>query len=104
MFQTRHKELLILSKPTSHPPSPFLPPFLFSTITPPLPLPQQSLNDKRKKNLFSRKFPFYKSKEASEQETSDVDRKYQRGGGGAGGLSERGLAGDRKRDQLVAAC
>ncbi|XP_071371038.1 disks large homolog 1-like, partial [Centroberyx affinis] len=32
-----------------------------------------SLNDKRKKNLFSRKFPFYKSKEASEQETSDVD-------------------------------
>uniref|UniRef100_A0A3B4HAG6 Disks large homolog 1-like n=1 Tax=Pundamilia nyererei TaxID=303518 RepID=A0A3B4HAG6_9CICH len=34
-----------------------------------------SLNDKRKKNLFSRKFPFYKSKEASEQETSDVDRK-----------------------------
>uniref|UniRef100_A0A8C2Z3Z2 Disks large homolog 1 n=1 Tax=Cyclopterus lumpus TaxID=8103 RepID=A0A8C2Z3Z2_CYCLU len=33
-----------------------------------------SLNDKRKKNLFSRKFPFYKSKEASEQETSDVDR------------------------------
>uniref|UniRef100_A0A672IFG9 Discs, large (Drosophila) homolog 1, like n=1 Tax=Salarias fasciatus TaxID=181472 RepID=A0A672IFG9_SALFA len=37
----------------------------------------QSLNDKRKKNLFSRKFPFYKSKEASEQETSDVDRKYK---------------------------
>ncbi|XP_068604659.1 discs large homolog 1-like protein [Brachionichthys hirsutus] len=33
-----------------------------------------SLNDKRKKNLFSRKFPFYKSKDASEQETSDVDR------------------------------
>uniref|UniRef100_A0A673B6C1 Uncharacterized protein n=2 Tax=Sphaeramia orbicularis TaxID=375764 RepID=A0A673B6C1_9TELE len=32
-----------------------------------------SLNDKRKKNLFSRKFPFYKSKEASEQETSDAD-------------------------------
>ncbi|KAL1279996.1 hypothetical protein QQF64_014596, partial [Cirrhinus molitorella] len=32
-----------------------------------------SLNDKRKKNLFSRKFPFYKNKEASEQETSDVD-------------------------------
>uniref|UniRef100_A0A8D3DQY7 Disks large homolog 1 n=1 Tax=Scophthalmus maximus TaxID=52904 RepID=A0A8D3DQY7_SCOMX len=47
----------------------------------------QSLNDKRKKNLFSRKFPFYKSKEASEQETSDVDRKYQRGRGwwGLGG-------------------
>uniref|UniRef100_A0A672PQQ6 Discs large homolog 1-like protein n=1 Tax=Sinocyclocheilus grahami TaxID=75366 RepID=A0A672PQQ6_SINGR len=42
---------------------------------PPFPsLPQQSLNDKRKKNLFSRKFPFYKNKEASEQETSDVDR------------------------------
>ncbi|XP_067330120.1 discs large homolog 1-like protein isoform X15 [Channa argus] len=33
-----------------------------------------SVNDKRKKNLFSRKFPFYKSKEASEQETSDIDR------------------------------
>ncbi|XP_013994695.2 discs large homolog 1-like protein isoform X11 [Salmo salar] len=33
----------------------------------------QSLNDKRKKNLFSRKFPFY-NKDASEQETSDVDR------------------------------
>uniref|UniRef100_A0A3P9A6Z4 Disks large homolog 1 n=1 Tax=Esox lucius TaxID=8010 RepID=A0A3P9A6Z4_ESOLU len=34
-----------------------------------------SLNDKRKKNLFSRKFPFYnKNKDASEQETSDVDR------------------------------
>ncbi|XP_057190047.1 discs large homolog 1-like protein isoform X3 [Triplophysa rosa] len=34
----------------------------------------QSLNDKRKKNLFSRKFPFYKNKETSEQETSDVDQ------------------------------
>ncbi|XP_060899562.1 disks large homolog 1-like isoform X12 [Labrus mixtus] len=34
----------------------------------------QSLNDKRKKNLFSRKFPFYKSKETSELETSDVDQ------------------------------
>ncbi|KAM4604801.1 discs large homolog 1-like protein isoform 1-T1 [Polymixia lowei] len=34
----------------------------------------QSLNDKRKKNLFSRKFPFYKSKDTSEQETSDVDQ------------------------------
>uniref|UniRef100_A0A3Q1HTI7 Disks large homolog 1 n=1 Tax=Anabas testudineus TaxID=64144 RepID=A0A3Q1HTI7_ANATE len=34
----------------------------------------QSVNDKRKKNLFSRKFPFYKSKDASEQETSDVDQ------------------------------
>uniref|UniRef100_A0A8C2XK68 Disks large homolog 1 n=1 Tax=Cyclopterus lumpus TaxID=8103 RepID=A0A8C2XK68_CYCLU len=49
----------------------------------------QSLNDKRKKNLFSRKFPFYKSKEASEQETSDVDRKYPRAasrwGAGLGG-------------------
>ncbi|XP_073705001.1 discs large homolog 1-like protein isoform X12 [Garra rufa] len=33
-----------------------------------------SLNDKRKKNLFSRKFPFYKNKEASEQEASDVDQ------------------------------
>nr|XP_015811932.2 disks large homolog 1 isoform X17 [Nothobranchius furzeri] len=33
-----------------------------------------SINDKRKKNLFARKFPFYKSKEPSEQETSDVDQ------------------------------
>nr|XP_043886008.1 discs large homolog 1-like protein isoform X2 [Solea senegalensis] len=33
-----------------------------------------SLNDKRKKNLFSRKFPFYKSKETNKQETSDVDQ------------------------------
>nr|XP_046177045.1 discs large homolog 1-like protein isoform X15 [Oncorhynchus gorbuscha] len=32
-----------------------------------------SLNDKRKKNLFSRKFPFY-NKDASEQETNDVDQ------------------------------
>ncbi|KAG9351217.1 hypothetical protein JZ751_025108 [Albula glossodonta] len=35
----------------------------------------QSFNDKRKKNLFSRKFPFYKSKDQSEVETSDIDRK-----------------------------
>ncbi|XP_056327331.1 discs large homolog 1-like protein isoform X7 [Danio aesculapii] len=33
-----------------------------------------SLNDKRKKNLFSRKFTFYKNKDASEQETSDVEQ------------------------------
>uniref|UniRef100_A0A9L0TA01 Disks large homolog 1 n=1 Tax=Equus caballus TaxID=9796 RepID=A0A9L0TA01_HORSE len=33
-----------------------------------------SVNDKRKKNLFSRKFPFYKNKDQSEQETSDADR------------------------------
>nr|XP_060623176.1 disks large homolog 1-like isoform X2 [Anolis sagrei ordinatus] len=33
-----------------------------------------SFNDKRKKNLFSRKFPFYKNKEQSEQETSDLDQ------------------------------
>uniref|UniRef100_A0A8C2I3E1 Disks large homolog 1 n=1 Tax=Cyprinus carpio TaxID=7962 RepID=A0A8C2I3E1_CYPCA len=33
-----------------------------------------SLNDKRKKNLFSRKFTFYKNKDPSEQETSDVDQ------------------------------
>uniref|UniRef100_A0A672M6U3 Disks large homolog 1 n=1 Tax=Sinocyclocheilus grahami TaxID=75366 RepID=A0A672M6U3_SINGR len=33
-----------------------------------------SLNDKLKKNLFSRKFTFYKNKDPSEQETSDVDR------------------------------
>ncbi|XP_078522598.1 disks large homolog 1 isoform X8 [Lissotriton helveticus] len=34
----------------------------------------QSFNDKRKKNLFSRKFPFYKNKDQSEQDTSDVDQ------------------------------
>ncbi|XP_044298270.1 disks large homolog 2 isoform X2 [Varanus komodoensis] len=34
-----------------------------------------SFNDKRKKNLiFSRKFPFYKNKELSEQDTSDPER------------------------------
>ncbi|XP_051561730.1 disks large homolog 1 isoform X6 [Myxocyprinus asiaticus] len=33
-----------------------------------------SLNDKRKKNLFSRKFPFYKNKDPSELETSDLDQ------------------------------
>ncbi|XP_074819392.1 disks large homolog 1 isoform X22 [Natator depressus] len=33
-----------------------------------------SFNDKRKKNLFSRKFPFYKNKDQSEQETSDIDQ------------------------------
>ncbi|PKU36571.1 hypothetical protein llap_13125 [Limosa lapponica baueri] len=36
---------------------------------------KQSFNDKRKKNfIFSRKFPFYKSKEQSEQETSDPEQ------------------------------
>ncbi|KAF3827440.1 hypothetical protein GH733_002926, partial [Mirounga leonina] len=38
----------------------------------------QSFNDKRKKNLFSRKFPFYKNKDQSEQETSDADLNYTR--------------------------
>uniref|UniRef100_A0A8C2E3C1 Disks large homolog 1 n=1 Tax=Cyprinus carpio TaxID=7962 RepID=A0A8C2E3C1_CYPCA len=33
-----------------------------------------SLNDKCKKNLFLRKFSFYKNKDPSELETSDVDR------------------------------
>ncbi|CAI5773458.1 disks large homolog 2 isoform X3 [Podarcis lilfordi] len=34
-----------------------------------------SFNDRRKKNfIFSRKFPFYKNKELSEQETSDPER------------------------------
>ncbi|XP_063162248.1 disks large homolog 1 isoform X2 [Candoia aspera] len=33
-----------------------------------------SFNDKRKKNLFSRKFPFYKNKDPSEPETSDIDQ------------------------------
>lgn len=65
--------------PYRHHPPLLLPPFCFYRSPTPLPsLPQQSLNDKRKKNLFSRKFPFYKNKDASEQETSDVDRKYKR--------------------------
>ncbi|EHB13023.1 Disks large-like protein 2 [Heterocephalus glaber] len=35
----------------------------------------QSFNDKRKKSfIFSRKFPFYKNKEQSEQETSDPEQ------------------------------
>uniref|UniRef100_A0A8C1WBY4 Disks large homolog 1 n=1 Tax=Cyprinus carpio TaxID=7962 RepID=A0A8C1WBY4_CYPCA len=34
----------------------------------------QSLNDKCKKNLFLRKFSFYKNKDPSELETSDVDQ------------------------------
>ncbi|XP_061097999.1 discs large homolog 1-like protein isoform X3 [Conger conger] len=33
-----------------------------------------SFNDKRKKSLFSRKFPFHKNKDQSEQETSDVEQ------------------------------
>ncbi|XP_072428358.1 disks large homolog 1 isoform X18 [Chiloscyllium punctatum] len=33
-----------------------------------------SFNDKRKKNIFSRKFTFYKNKEQSEQETSDLEQ------------------------------
>ncbi|XP_069046129.1 disks large homolog 2 isoform X15 [Lepisosteus oculatus] len=37
-----------------------------------------SFNDKRKKNfIFSRKFPFYKNKEQSEQETSDAERSQE---------------------------
>lgn len=47
--------------------------FLFSI---PPSLPQQSLNGKGKKHIFSHKFPFYKNKEPSEQETSDAERKY----------------------------
>ncbi|XP_053088057.1 disks large homolog 1 isoform X1 [Pangasianodon hypophthalmus] len=35
---------------------------------------EQSLNGKRKKHVFSHKFPFYKNKEQSEQETSDVEQ------------------------------
>ncbi|XP_034743251.1 disks large homolog 1-like [Etheostoma cragini] len=74
----RHKASHLVQTDIRHPPP--SPPLFFYSITPP-PLPplpllphQQSLNDKRKKNLFSRKFPFYKSKDASEQETSDVDQ------------------------------
>lgn len=38
--------------------------------------PSQSFNDKRKRaSSFHRKFPFYKNKEQSEQETSDPERK-----------------------------
>ncbi|KAK2858134.1 hypothetical protein Q7C36_006053 [Tachysurus vachellii] len=35
---------------------------------------EQSLNGKRKKHIFSHKFPFYKNKEPSEQETSDTEQ------------------------------
>ncbi|XP_058257934.1 disks large homolog 1 isoform X3 [Hemibagrus wyckioides] len=35
---------------------------------------EQSLNGKRKKHIFSHKFPFYKNKELSEQETSDAEQ------------------------------
>ncbi|XP_060775846.1 disks large homolog 1 isoform X2 [Neoarius graeffei] len=35
---------------------------------------KESLNGKRKKHAFSHKFPFYKNKEQSEQETSDVEQ------------------------------
>ncbi|XP_053088060.1 disks large homolog 1 isoform X2 [Pangasianodon hypophthalmus] len=35
---------------------------------------KESLNGKRKKHVFSHKFPFYKNKEQSEQETSDVEQ------------------------------
>uniref|UniRef100_A0A8C9S0C5 Discs large MAGUK scaffold protein 1 n=1 Tax=Scleropages formosus TaxID=113540 RepID=A0A8C9S0C5_SCLFO len=48
---------------------PVPPPFSFA----PPSLPQQSFNDKRKKNLFSRKFPFYKNKDQSEQETTQCN-------------------------------
>uniref|UniRef100_A0A8C3RP84 Disks large homolog 1 n=1 Tax=Chelydra serpentina TaxID=8475 RepID=A0A8C3RP84_CHESE len=51
----------------------FKPLFYILCFAPPS-LLQQSFNDKRKKNLFSRKFPFYKNKDQSEQETSDIDR------------------------------
>uniref|UniRef100_A0A4X2MBV3 Disks large homolog 1 n=1 Tax=Vombatus ursinus TaxID=29139 RepID=A0A4X2MBV3_VOMUR len=55
----------------------------------------QSLNGKRKKNLFPRKFPFYKSKDQSEQETSDVDREY------AGGQEEYVLSYEPVNQQEV---
>uniref|UniRef100_A0A8D0ASG9 Disks large homolog 1 n=1 Tax=Sander lucioperca TaxID=283035 RepID=A0A8D0ASG9_SANLU len=62
----------------------------------------QSLNDKRKKNLFSRKFPFYKSKDASEQETSDIDRKYPSTAlGVAGGQEEYVLSYEPVTQQEV---
>ncbi|XP_026536297.1 disks large homolog 2 [Notechis scutatus] len=44
---------------------------------PPAPMTatEKSFNDKRKKNfIFSRKFPFYKSKEMCDQDTSDPER------------------------------
>uniref|UniRef100_A0A8C2E1J3 Disks large homolog 1 n=1 Tax=Cyprinus carpio TaxID=7962 RepID=A0A8C2E1J3_CYPCA len=48
--------------------------FVLPPSIPPSPPSQQSLNDKCKKNLFLRKFSFYKNKDPSELETSDVDR------------------------------
>ncbi|KAJ3595453.1 hypothetical protein NHX12_004756 [Muraenolepis orangiensis] len=56
----------------------------------------QSLNDKRKKNLFSRTFPFYKSKETSEAETSDGDRKYIPPCGGR--VHRRSATGGERRE------
>ncbi|KTG41742.1 hypothetical protein cypCar_00010142 [Cyprinus carpio] len=47
--------------------------FVLPPSIPPSPPSQQSLNDKCKKNLFLRKFSFYKNKDPSELETSDVD-------------------------------
>ncbi|KTG41667.1 hypothetical protein cypCar_00012979 [Cyprinus carpio] len=55
-----------------------------------------SLNDKRKKNLFSRKFTFYKNKDPSEQETSDVDRKYIRRVQGKDLSDDKGLSKSTK--------
>lgn len=52
-----------------------LPSILFFVLLPPS-LPQQSVNGKCKKHIFTQKFPFYKIKEQSEQETSDFERKY----------------------------
>lgn len=79
---------MIVSRPAAEPPSPRL--FLLCVHPPP---PQQSVNDKRKKNLFTRKFPFYKSKEPSEQETSDLDRKYRRRGVRSAAGRERSAGG-----------
>uniref|UniRef100_A0A8C3RC31 Disks large homolog 1 n=1 Tax=Cyanoderma ruficeps TaxID=181631 RepID=A0A8C3RC31_9PASS len=61
----------------------------------------QSFNDKRKKNLFSRKFPFYKNKDQSEQETSDIDRKYVAFDGERSGQEEYVLSYEPVNQQEV---
>uniref|UniRef100_A0A672VBD9 Disks large homolog 1 n=1 Tax=Strigops habroptila TaxID=2489341 RepID=A0A672VBD9_STRHB len=61
----------------------------------------QSFNDKRKKNLFSRKFPFYKNKDQSEQETSDIDRKYVASNGERSGQEEYVLSYEPVNQQEV---
>lgn len=51
--------------------------------------------------MFSRKFPFYKSREASDGETSDVERKYSLAWRRGLSFACLRLVSDRKRAQLV---